>query len=91
MGRRQCCTALTIAAGFPGQAQVERFDPITDAMLQDPDPADWLMWRRTLDSWSYSPFDQINRDNVDIFRMVWARELGPGRQQGTTLVYDGVM
>ena len=31
------------------------FVPVTDAMLQDPAPADWLMWRRTLDSWGYSP------------------------------------
>ena len=30
-------------------------------MLQRPDPADWLMWRRTLDSWGYSPLNQIDR------------------------------
>ena len=24
------------------------FVPVTDAMLQDPAPEDWLMWRRTL-------------------------------------------
>ena len=50
--------AVTIATGVPSQAQVERLTPVTDAMLQDPDPADWLMWRRTLDSWGYSPLDQ---------------------------------
>ena len=84
--------ALTIATGFPGQAQVETFTPVTDAVLQHPDPADWLMWRRTLDSWGYSPLDQVDRDNVDELRMVWSRALGPGRQQqGTPLVYDGVM
>jgi alcohol dehydrogenase (cytochrome c) len=33
-------------------------------MLQDPDPADWLMWRRTLNSWGYSPLRQIDRTNV---------------------------
>ena len=27
-------------------------------MLQNPDPADWLMWRRTLHGWGYSPLDQ---------------------------------
>ena len=48
------------------------------------------MWRRTLDSWGYSPLDEINRDNVDNLRMVWSRALAPGRQQGTPLVYDGV-
>ena len=60
-------------------------------MLQDPDPNDWLMWRRTLDSWGYSPLDQIDRRNVDDLRMVWTRVLSGGRQQGTPLVYDGVM
>ena len=49
------------------------------------------MWRRTLDSWGYSPLDQIDRDNVAELRMVWSRGLAPGLQQGTPLVYDGVM
>ena len=50
------------------------------------------MWRRTLDSWGYSPLEQINRENVGDLRMVWSRALALGRrQQGTPLVYDGVM
>ena len=71
---------------------VDNFVPVTDAMLQDPAPANWLMWRRTLDSWGYSPLDQVDRDNVADLRLVWSRALNaPGRQQGTPLVYDGVM
>ena len=27
--------------------------PVTDAMLQDPAPGDWPMWRRTLDGWGF--------------------------------------
>ncbi len=49
------------------------------------------MWRRTLNGWGYSPLDQINRDNVADLRMVWSRGLGPGLQQGTPLVRNGVM
>ena len=78
----------------PGEALAQPsgdFVPVTDAMLQDPDPADWLMWRRTLDSWGYSPLDEIDRENVSELRMVWSRALAPGRQQGTPLAYDGVM
>ena len=67
------------------------FVPVTDAMLQDPDPADWLMWRRTLDSWGYSPLDQIGRDNVGDLRLVWTRAMTTGSQQGTPLVHDGVV
>lgn len=43
------CAALFVAADAPGRAQDDGFVPVTDALLQDPDPADWLMWRRTLD------------------------------------------
>ena len=55
-----------------GQSPTE-FVPVTDAMLQDPAPGDWLMWRRTLDGWGYSPLNEINRDNVDELRLVWSR------------------
>ena len=44
-------------------------------MLQNPDDGDLLMWRRTLDSWGYSPLDEINRENVEELRMVWTRYL----------------
>ena len=78
---------LPLAAQKPGAA----FVPVTDAMLQNPPAADWLMWRRTLNSWGYSPLDQINRNNVGDLRMVWSRGLAPGIQEGTPLVHDGVM
>ena len=67
------------------------FTPVTDAMLEEPAPGDWLMWRRTLDGWGYSPLDQITRDNVDQLRLVWTRALAPGRQEGTPLAYGGVL
>ena len=67
------------------------FTPVTDAVLQSPSDDDWLMWRRTLDGWGYSPLDEITRENVDQLRMVWTRALGPGSQQGTPLAYDGVL
>ena len=86
------CAALAVAlAPCPAQAQARDIDPVTDAELENPSPDDWLMWRRTLDGWGYSPLDQVNRDNVDQLRLVWTRALGPGRQQGTPLVRDGVM
>ncbi len=74
------------------QTQGAPFTPVTDAMLQKPDPADWPMWRRTLDSWGFSPLDQVNRSNVNQLRMVWSRGMGPGNvQEATPLVYNGVM
>ena len=87
--------ALGLAAGSLAVAQAAAqsapFVPVTDAMIQQPDPQDWLSWRRTLDSWGYSPLAEIDRDNVDGLRLVWARPLGDGHQEGTPLVHNGVM
>jgi len=82
--------ALALAQAH-GQSDDSTFVPVTDAEIQNPDPADWLSWRRTLDSWGYSPLAQINRENVGALRMVWVRPLPPGHQEGTPLVHDGVM
>ena len=82
---------LVMTAGQALAQSSSRFAPVTDEVLQNPDAADWLMWRRTLDGWGYSPLDQVDRDNVGDLRMVWSRALGPGLQQGTPLVHDGVM
>ena len=66
--------------------------PVTDEMLLKPDPADWLMFRRTLDSHGFSPLNQINRNNVGRMKMMWTRGMGPGNiQEATPLVHDGVM
>ena len=49
------------------------------------------MWRRTVNSWGYSPLTQINRSNVAGLRQVWTRPMGAGVQEATPLVYRGVM
>ena len=80
-----------VAAAGPAPAQARSVPPVTDAMLQDPAPGDWLMWRRTLDGWGYSPLDQITRENVSDLRLVWTRALSSGSQEGTPLVYGGTL
>lgn len=65
--------------------------PVTDAMLRNPDPKDWLMWRRTLDGWGYSPLNQINKANVSKLRLAWTRGLAPGIMEGTPLIHDGIL
>ena len=71
--------------------QVEGFRPVTEAMLQQPPPGDWLSWRRTLDGHGFSPLDQVNRDNVSRLRVAWALTMQEGNNQPTPLVHDGVM
>ena len=80
-------TAMAQASDTPAP----QLTPVTDAMIQHPDPNDWLSWRRTLDSWGYSPLAEINRANVAQLRMVWVRPLNGGSQEGTPLVHDEVM
>ena len=73
------------------QSGDDGFVPVTDAMLDDPAPADWLSWRRTANGWGYSPLDQVNRDNVGDLRLVWTRPLRDGGQEGTPIAYGGTL
>ena len=86
------CVALAVFVGVSSLgAQGGSFRLVTDAMLQDPDPADWLNWRRTLDGWGYSPLDEITAENAEDLQLAWSWGLTEGSQQTTPLVYDGVM
>jgi glucose dehydrogenase len=83
---------LLSSLALHAQQATRKFVPVTDAMLQKPNPADWPMWRRTLDGWGYSPLNQINRSNVSQLRIVWTRAMAASTtQESTPLVYDGVM
>jgi len=59
-----------VASAQPPAAQA--FRPVTDAMLKDPPPADWLSFRRTLNAWGYSPLGEIDGGNVKGLREVWS-------------------
>jgi PQQ-dependent dehydrogenase (methanol/ethanol family) len=84
--------SLLCTSAVRAQDGTRKFIPVTDAMLQKPDPSNWMMWRRTLDSWGYSPLAQINRNNVAQLKLVWTRGMAAGNtQESTPLVYDGVM
>jgi alcohol dehydrogenase (cytochrome c) len=73
-------------------AQAKDFRPVTEAMLRNPAPGDWLNWRRTDNAWGYSPLDQINRQNVSRLQLAWSWAMDDtGANQPTPLVYDGVM
>jgi alcohol dehydrogenase (cytochrome c) len=67
------------------------FVPVQDELLWKPDPADWLSWRRTLDSQGFSPLTEINRNNVRQLRLSWTRPMNGNQNESTPLVYKGVM
>ncbi len=83
--------SLVIGAAVPAIAQDAGVSSVTNEMLAEPDPADWLMWRRTVNSWGYSPLDQIDKSNVANLELVWSRDMGDGVNEPTPLVHDGVM
>ena len=84
---------MMICLGPAGQvlAQQQALSDVTEEMLLNPDPADWLMFSRTYDNQRYSPLDQINRENVAELKMVWSRGIPQGAQEIIPLVHKGVM
>ena len=84
-------TIVALAFTSPRAQSSSDFVPVTDEMLRDPAPEDWLMWRRTLDGWGYSPLDQVTTENIGDLRLVWSRALTSGTQENVPIAYDGVL
>lgn len=78
------------AAASPHRA-FDGFEPVTDAMLESPDPADWLMYSRTYDAQRFSPLDQIDTSNVAELAPAWSTPLPDGVIEIIPVVYRGVM
>ena len=67
------------------------FVPVTDEMLEEPAIADWPSFRRTTNSWGFSPLTEVTRKNVANLALVWSRPMTEGTQEASPLVYNGVM
>ena len=76
---------------FRSRRAITDFTPVTDALLRDPPPGDWLMWRRTADGHGYSPLRQITRENVHTLRAAWVWAISARGAATTPLVHAGVM
>ena len=72
-------------------AQVRNFAPVTQAMLLNPSPDDWLMYSRTYDAQRYSPLNQINKQNVGRITQAWTKPLAAGPIEIIPIVHGGVM
>jgi PQQ-dependent dehydrogenase (methanol/ethanol family) len=70
---------------------LDKLTPVTDTLLANPSPNDWLSWRRTLDDLGFSPLSSINKSNVGQLQLVWSLGLPPGPAAATPLVHDGVI
>ena len=78
--------------GVTVQGEVKNYVPVTDEMLRNPDPGDWLMVRRNYQAWSYSPLNQITRDNVQNLKLAWVWAMSEGtRNEPSPLVHNGII
>jgi alcohol dehydrogenase (cytochrome c) len=85
--------ACLIASRLVAQRIVDKFVPVTQKDLSNPDPADWLLLGGNLEHWNYSPLDQINRENIGGLQLVWARQMPTeeGRAGTSPLIHNGIM
>ncbi|MBK8961479.1 MAG: PQQ-dependent dehydrogenase, methanol/ethanol family, partial [Proteobacteria bacterium] len=82
---------LTVAGSAPA-ADGLPYSSVTDARLTRPEPGNWLMYRRTYDSWGYSPLKQIDTSNVTQLKPLWSFSTGVEEgHQSPPIVNDGVM
>jgi len=80
--------------GITVEGEVKNYVPVTDAMLRNPDPADWLMIRRDYKANSFSPLNQISAQNVNDLRLVWSWAMQDGvvlGNQPAPIVHNGVL
>ena len=66
---------------------------VSDERLRDPEPENWLMYRRTYNGWGFSPLDQITSRNVTDLSPVWVFQTGVFNEhhQAPPIVNDGTM
>jgi len=92
--------ALAVAGGAAAQqvapapvAPAARvYSPVTDQRLANPEPRNWLMYRRTYDGQGFSPLDQINAGNVADLVPAWTFSTGVVEgHQSPPIVNDGIM
>lgn len=78
--------------GMVVRGAVESFVPVTDEMMRNPDPGDWLMIRRDYHATSFSPLDEITPENVADLELVYMHPMNePGTNQPAPIVHNGVI
>ena len=77
--------------GVVATGTVENFSPVTNEMLTNPSPNDWLMLRGNYQAWSYSELEQINSDNVGDLKLEWMWNMHEGDGEPSPLIYDGII
>jgi alcohol dehydrogenase (cytochrome c) len=77
--------------GLVVAGEVKDYKPVTDAMLRNPDPNDWLIIRHDYHATDYSPLNQINSQNVKDLQLQWVWAMNEGTNQAAPVIHDGVL
>jgi alcohol dehydrogenase (cytochrome c) len=84
--------APAVPRGVDVAGELKNYVPVTDAMLRNPDPGDWLMIRRDYQASDFSPLNQITTQNVQDLRLVWSWAMNDvGNNQPAPIVHNGVL
>lgn len=80
------------AKGITRRGEAKAYTNVTDAMLRNPPPGDWLMIRGNYQAHNYSPLNQINTENVKQLQLVWSWSMNNGgTNQPAPIVHNGVL
>lgn len=78
--------------GVTVAGEVKNYVPVTPEMLKNPPPEDWLIFGRNYQRHSYSPLNQITRENVKNLQLKWTWAMNDsGANQTTPLVHNGII
>ncbi len=82
---------LVVPAALAAQ-DAPAYRPVTQERLLEPEPENWLMYRRTYDGWGYSPLEQIDTSNVASLAPLWTFSTSANEgHQSPPIVNDGIM
>ena len=82
------CLVPIAAVGGP----IQDYSPVTAERLKNPEPGNWMHYRRTYDGQGYSPLDQINTSNVKSLTPVWTFSTGVVEgHEAPPIINNGVM
>jgi alcohol dehydrogenase (cytochrome c) len=72
--------------------EIGNYTPVTQQRLENPEPGNWILYRRTYNWHGFSPLNQINAGNVKGLMPVWTMSTGVIEgHEAPPLVNNGVM
>jgi len=84
--------AAAIWPALTAAAEIANYSPVTGQRLTNPEPGNWMLYRRTYDGQGYSPLDKINTTNVKNLVPMWTFSTGVLEgHEAPPIVNNGIM